>query len=221
MSKRTKLLLKENNAFENQIQNEDNRAALTDIVVYIRSANISPYDQERVRRDIGEMIVDGEKRGKTAKEIIGDDSRLVCDRVIAEVPRLSGKEYILSLLRDVLLSVDVLLVIWFLSNLLAWMLGSTSPYFTVTAGNVLCAVLTLTIAFGTVHAISKNAFPVETGHSSKRGLLAVLLLFVLLLACMCVNVFLRQTLFHLHPLLAAAGIAALLLLYKMLDWKID
>ena len=90
MSKRTKLLLKENNAFESQIQNEDNRAALTDIVVYIRSANISPYDQERVRRDIGEMIVDGEKRGKTAKEIIGDDYRLFCDRVIAEVPQPSS-----------------------------------------------------------------------------------------------------------------------------------
>ena len=89
MSKRTKLLLKENNQLESQIQNEDNKSALTDIIVYIRSANISPYYQEKVRRDIWEMIVDGEKRGKTAKDIIGDNYKRFCDDVIAQIPKIS------------------------------------------------------------------------------------------------------------------------------------
>lgn len=70
MSKRTKILQKENNELEKQIQNDSNKSILTDIVVYIRSANISPYHQEKVRRDIWEMIVDGEKRGEAAHFLI-------------------------------------------------------------------------------------------------------------------------------------------------------
>ena len=76
MSRRTKLLLKENNEAENRIQNEENESILTDITVYIRSSNINSYYQETVRRDILEMIDDGEKRGETAREIIGDDYKL-------------------------------------------------------------------------------------------------------------------------------------------------
>ena len=44
MSKRTKLLLKENNELENRLKRDDEQA-LTNITVYIRSANISPYFQ--------------------------------------------------------------------------------------------------------------------------------------------------------------------------------
>ena len=47
MSRQTKLLLKENNRAEKRIQNDGNRAVLTDITVYLRSANISPYYQEK------------------------------------------------------------------------------------------------------------------------------------------------------------------------------
>ena len=73
MSKRAKLLLRENNELEEQIRDEAARAALTDMIVYIRSANISAYNQELVRRDIWQMIADGERRGASVEEIIGGD----------------------------------------------------------------------------------------------------------------------------------------------------
>lgn len=52
MSKRTRLLLRENNALESELSREEDREVLTDITVYLRTANISQYYQERVRRDI-------------------------------------------------------------------------------------------------------------------------------------------------------------------------
>ena len=91
MSKRTKQLLNENNALENCIQNPENKEVLTNMVVYIRAANISPYDQEKVRRDMTEMILDGEHRGAPIKDVIGEDYRLFCDDVIAEIPKLTGR----------------------------------------------------------------------------------------------------------------------------------
>ena len=222
MSKRTKLLLKENNQLESQIQNEDNKSALTDIIVYIRSANISPYYQEKVRRDIWEMIVDGEKRGKTAKDIIGDNYKRFCDDVIAEIPKLSKKEYILSLLRDALLSANILLLIWFVSNLFQQIINSTSFYFTVTVGNIICAVLIIISAFGVVQAICKNAFTLGTDNPDKKSLFILfLLLFALMILCICANTFLRFPLFHIQAVIAAAGIILLFILYKVLDIKID
>ena len=51
MSREAKALKKENNELEKQLSKETEDIQ-TDMVVYIRSANISELDQERVRRDI-------------------------------------------------------------------------------------------------------------------------------------------------------------------------
>ena len=89
MSRQTKQLMKENNDLALQLHEGDNRI-LTDIVVYIRGADISAYRQELVRRDITQMILDGEQRGDTAEDIIGGDYKTFCDNVLKEVPRLTS-----------------------------------------------------------------------------------------------------------------------------------
>jgi len=211
-------LLKENNELERQIQNKDNKSVLTDITVYIRSANISPYYQEKVCQDIWKMIADGEKRGETAKDIIGDDYKLFCDNVIAEIPKLSSKEYALSLLRDVLLSADVLLVIWSIFHLMEQIISvNTSPYFTITTGNIICAILSITSAFLVFHIISKNTFNIDKISDKK----VFFTLFVLLLICTCANTFIEYPVFQIHAFVAVGGIAVLFVIYKILDTKLD
>lgn len=157
MSRRTKLLRKENNEMEKQLQADGNASLLTDIVVYLRSANISPYDQEKVRRDIREMLMEGEKRGETAEDIIGGDYKLFCDEVVAEIPKLSRKETILGALRDGLLSADVLLAIWFVWQAVEQIIltGALSS-FTLTAGNIISFLLIMAGASLMFHAFSKN-----------------------------------------------------------------
>ena len=49
--------MKENNDLSSQLRAEDNRV-LTYMVVYIRGADISEYQQELVRRDITQMLID-------------------------------------------------------------------------------------------------------------------------------------------------------------------
>lgn len=222
MSKRAKQLLRENNELEEQIQDEAARAALTDMIVYIRSANISAYNQELVRRDIWQMIADGERRGESVEEIIGGDYKAFCDSVIAELPQLSPAERLLSQLRDTLLSAVVLLAIWLAFDILEQLIKpGTLPYLTVTVGNALSALLILAAAFMLVGAVSKHAF--ELGGKPKKRELALLfgLIFVLLLACTCANVFIKYALFEIHALAAALCIAALYGLYRLLDAKLD
>ena len=111
MNKRARILRNENNRFEEKLSKETNDV-LTDIVVYIRSTSISEYDQERVRRDIGEMLFEGERRGMSAAEIIGDDYKAFCDAVMCEVPKLSKAQRVMTAVQEVLAGVIVLLAIW-------------------------------------------------------------------------------------------------------------
>ena len=224
MSRRTKLLRKENNEAEEMLLDEYDKSVLTDIVVYIRMSGISPYDQERVRLDVREMIAEGERRGKTAREIIGEDYRQFCDDVIAEIPRLSGVAYFLSLLRDVLLAAGVLLVIWAVFQFIEQgAVGKISPYLTVTAGNVAGGVICIAGAFLLLHTICRNTFGIGRGAGpDKKALIKIfVLIFVLLMACMCANVFIVYELFRIHVLAAAGGVVALYVLYRILDAKLD
>lgn len=72
MSREARMLRDENNKLEKQLDDKTNDI-LTDIVVYIRSANISDIDQETVRRDITQMLIDARGRGETAADVIGGD----------------------------------------------------------------------------------------------------------------------------------------------------
>ena len=89
MSKRTKELLRANNALDAQL-NKDNQQMMTNIVVYIRSANISEYEQELVRRDITHMLLDAQAEGRTAAEVLGEDAQAFCEAVIAALPPRSS-----------------------------------------------------------------------------------------------------------------------------------
>ncbi len=88
MNKFTRRLRDENNELEKQLSEATNEI-LTDMAVYIRCDNISEYEQERVRRDIYDMLLEGERRGRSVSDIIGDDYKAFCDSVISEVPQLT------------------------------------------------------------------------------------------------------------------------------------
>ncbi|RZS94003.1 hypothetical protein [Cuneatibacter caecimuris] len=217
MSKRTKLLLKENNELENRLKRDDEQA-LTNITVYIRSANISPYFQESVRRDVLEMIINGEKEGRSMIEIIGEDYKIFCDNVIAEIPELTGRERMLTAMRDTLLSVTVLMGLWFVFRIIGCVTGYDSwPYFTVTAGNVISGVFIIIAAFYVFSFVSKHSFSNSRSLSGKILLALCLVLFV----CVCANVFIQYPFFQVHGLILAAALAVLFILYKILDVRID
>lgn len=112
MSKRTKELLRENNAWEKENLSAENQHLMTNIVTYIRSAAISEYEQELVRRDVMAMLAAGEREGRSAEEVIGDDAQAFCDEVIAALPPRPAGERALDALRTGLLAFVVLAVCW-------------------------------------------------------------------------------------------------------------
>lgn len=213
MSRRTKLLMKENNDLSSQLRAEDNRV-LTDMVVYIRGADISEYRQELVRRDITQMLIDGEQRGDTLEEIIGGDYKDFCDSVLNEVPHLTRAEKAVSFLGVVSAALAVLLGIQLLFSLmdLAGENG-TWPYVLMTTGNITSLVLILCSALLLYSAITKNSF--NTGFLRGKKLLFFLVL--VLSACICINVFFNTVVLSLHVFVILVMILVLYMIYKITD----
>lgn len=153
---RTKRLLRENNAFEKQLNPEFN-AVLTDMVVYLRSAPVSEYNQELVRRDLGQMFLEAQLRGDGPEAVIGGDYRQFCDQVLDQVPRLTARERALDGLSTALLCLAVLGAVWLVpGGAVALATGSGSVPLTI--GDLICGVLLLAAAEWIFHWVSRTAF---------------------------------------------------------------
>ena len=217
MSKRTKDLLKTNNELEKQLS-ESEQKVLTDISAYIRHANVSPYYQESIRYDIINMVIDGTKKGLTIDEIIGEDYQIFCDNVLKELPQLSSKDKTLSVLRDTLPSVMVLLSIWFVFSLIDIAIGLANlPYILITVGDVISFTLIIFAAFFIFTFICKNAF--ISSKSVDKKLFAII--FIVIFLAVISSSFIKYALFQIHALIVIAIIFTLFICYKILDQKID
>lgn len=213
MSRQTKQLMKENNDLALQLHEGDNRI-LTDIVVYIRGADISAYRQELVRRDITQMILDGEQRGDTAEDIIGGDYKTFCDNVLMEVPRLTSAEKSISFLGTICAASAVLLTVRRLFALTDTLEeNNTWPDIPITTGNIISTFLILCTAILIYNFITKNSFNTGFLRSKKFPALCILILII----GICTDLFLNTVILTIHAVPLLLITLALYILYKITD----
>lgn len=214
MSKRTKELLRENNAWEKENLSAENQHLMTNIVTYIRSAAISEYEQELVRRDVMAMLAAGEREGRSAEEVIGDDAQAFCDEVIAALPPRPAGERALDALRTGLLAFVVLALCWSVFSAVDAIAEQHWPYFSLTVGDVISQALIFVTAFIIFRGISHHTF------DDKLGKLFVLI-FGVLAASILASIFLTQFLCNVHILVFAVLLAVCFIGYKFLDARVD
>ena len=216
---RTKQLMRENNAFERALSPEFNQV-LTDMVVYLRSAPVSEYNQELVRRDIGRMFLDAQRRGDSPADVIGEDYRQFCDQVLAEVPRLTVRERVLDSLSTSLVCLGVWGVIWLVNRGVRGLFLSDGtaagswPDIPVTVGDLLVTVLILAAAGYLFHSVSRSAF---SGSST----LLLIKTFAALAVLLAVSQLFDSLLGYLHFGIVLAGIVLCFVLGKVLEHLAD
>lgn len=215
MRKKTKLLLEENNKAEEALSQES-RTLLTDMVVYLRGSRVSTWEQEQVRRDMIQMLLDAQARGDTAEAVIGPDPKEFCDSIIEALPPMPRWESLLCTLRDGLLAAAILTAIWLGFGTLEGLLGLGDwPDLPLTLGQLLSGTGILLIACGVVYWICRRAFSVQ----EKRGPWVVL--FLILFGLFCAGIFLREPVVRLPFPLAVCIVAGLFLIYKLMDIRLD
>ena len=208
MNRQTKTLLKENNQLEKQLSKETDDI-LTDIVVYIRSANITEYNQELVRRDITNMLIEGQERGQSAAEVIGEDYKAFCDAVIAEMPQMTKKERALDVIKILCYSLAMLTVIWFAFSKMT----SDISRVELTVGDLVSVAVIIAIAFGTYFAVTRFVFDAKGIANWKLWLICCAALFM----CIIPSLIFKSVVAYVPTIAVVIVVMVLLAVYKILD----
>lgn len=201
MYNKVKKLRKENNELEENCNlSEQADEALTNIIAYIRGARITEYQQELVRRDITSMIIDGEKRGLSVQEIIGDNYKDFCDNVIAEIPKMTTKEYVLYNLGFVFSALGWAILAYGIYIIFS----NQTPIVPVSIGWITEMALLTILAIVLVRYICKTAFD-DSGSDSK---IVTAIIFIAILLTLILLIVFNKPLFHIHiAILLGMGIA--------------
>ncbi|MDD3409068.1 MAG: hypothetical protein PHX85_05500 [Methanobacteriaceae archaeon] len=219
MNKQTKELNRLNNELDKQL-NAENDKVLTDMICYLRVANISEYNQEVIRQDLLEMVLSAQKRGENIQTVIGEDYKVFCDNIIASFPPQSIKEKFSGVLNTVFLCTSVLGIINIITSrdtifLIRNMITGEPLNFqiSVSIGSVITYGMIIAAAFIIVHVICKTSFK----HAKKENKIK---LFIVGAGIMAIFLFLawigRDSLFTVNIFAACATVLVLYIAHKIL-----
>lgn len=226
MKTEAKILNQENNELDKRLT-EENNVVMTDMVCYLRLANISEHDQEVVRHDLLQMVLSAQERGEDIKTLIGEDYKSFCDEVIAALPQKSQKERVIDLIDILLLSTSILGGIHIVLSKETMELiynavtGQQLNFqISISVGNLLSYVIIIATAFLIIHVIGKNLLKPEKKHNQSKlkkfiiagaiggGLMAVFLIIAWVG---------RQILFTVNIFAACVFIIGLYIAHKLLQ----
>lgn len=214
MNKQTEMLQNENNQACEQL-NEENNKIYTDICVYIRSFSCSDYQQEVLRSDILRMMLDGQKRGASMQDVIGDDYQSFCDQIYAEIPKMSKSKQWLSTLGTLCYCIALLLGIWLVFGVVDNVTAQTTiTKVAVTSGDLVSFILILITAFVLVNHLSKHAFIMN----NKKTMLVFALCAILIIV---VNVTMRVVLFQVSIYIGLAIVILCYVFHRAIERRID
>ena len=207
MKKETKELLKKNNENEKNIL-EENDEIYTNMIVYLRGANISEYNQEKVREDLIAMILDGQERGDDIQKVIGENYKEICDEIIAEIPKKTVKEnvmYALMLTLDIVWIVGIISVIKTLIIMLAQ--NSKDMTFVFSLGDLISWGMIVFVAYLVVYYICSTTFREKERETNKVLSFIIIWLVCCIILCAIIlpSLLIKVTIFSVH-----IGVAALI-----------
>ena len=163
---------------------------MTDIVCYLRGADISELQQEKVRYDLTLMLLEAQQRNAPLDEVFPEDYKAFCDTVIKELPPRSQLEKLRERLQIVFLLIAILGVInLFLSKdglhaLLQLDIQSTYP---LSLSTLLLDILLGISAVCIVQWICRSSF--ENDDKTVKRRLLLLWLFTLCISVGCMLLF--------------------------------
>jgi len=221
MNKRTKELNRHNNELDKQI-NAENHEAFTDMICYLRGADISEYNQEVVRQDLLEMLLSAQNRGENIHSVIGEDYKPFCDDVIASLPSKTAKQKVIDFFNiicwclSILGAIDIIIADETIALLRDLAAGRPLNFdISVSVGSAIAAGIVIAAAFIIAEVLMKNSFKTgkkKNGSGVKAfGAGAGMMALFLLIAWLG-----KATLFTVNIFVACAVILALYITHRML-----
>ena len=156
MTRKCRELLKENNKKEKMI-NESNISRYTEMIIYLRGSDIDKYNQELVRADLIEMIIDGQERNDDIKKVMGGNYKDICDEIINNFPKKTIKQKLIDILNVSLSSIWILVGISLIQTIIVNLLQGNKMYsYELSVGNLLNMIIITVMANIIVNYLCKT-----------------------------------------------------------------
>jgi DNA-binding ferritin-like protein (Dps family) len=217
MNKKTKQLLKKNNNREKEIIDE-NQESLTNMIVYLRGSNLTEYNQELVREDITNLILDGQQRGDNIQKVMGGRYKEICDEIIDAMPKKTKKERIVEVVGSSFMILWILGIIAIIENIIKGLLSKTSDFrFILSLGDVIASFVIILVANIAIWFISKTAFNQEKEKKTKSFFKLWLILVLIYAVIVFSKIYLKNVVLSIPLAIAAAIILFICIIERIVD----
>ncbi len=217
MKMNSKELRKKNNEREELIL-EENDEIYTDMIVYLRYADISTYNQELVRADLIEMILDGQERGDNITEVMGDHYKEICDEIIENMPKRTLLEKVAKTADEILCMICSLGVILIVTELIKGLTKKDGNLrFDMTSGYFVTMVIIMLLAELIIMYLKKDLFQEQKDTRTKGAFFRDWIFFTLIYAVVCIpSVVFKQVVFSVSLFIAAIFVVILFGIERLL-----
>lgn len=158
MKKQCRELMKKNNKREKAIH-KNNDELYTNMIVYLRGSDMTEYNQELVREDLIEMILDGQNRGDDIQKVIGDNYKEICDEIIESMPKKTKLQKIGDFIETSLMIIWILGIIAIAQTVISnFIVGKGNWEFNLTLGYIINTIIMIISANLIVKYVCKTAF---------------------------------------------------------------
>ncbi|MBQ6814815.1 MAG: hypothetical protein IJP13_04690 [Lachnospiraceae bacterium] len=217
MNREVKHLQKINEEKEKAVP-EEYMESLTDMIVYIRWANISEYNQELIRSELIDKFIQCADQGITIEILYGKSSREICDEYIAKMPKRTAFQRVLE---AVSISLNIVWILGAMSVLKGFILAIASDdkefTYSLRLGEVITAVLIVIVANLTVRIICRTVLSKEEKPQRRMNTFLMWLGITVVMAIIILpTIFLTEVLVTTNLLIAAIVIAVTFTVQKII-----
>ncbi|TCK89145.1 hypothetical protein EDC19_2563 [Natranaerovirga hydrolytica] len=220
MNKLTKELMKKNNIKDQAIL-EENEEIYTNMVVYLRGSDLTEYNQEMVREDIIELIIEGQRRGDNIQKVMGSRYKETCDEIIAAMPKKTKKEKIVEYVGHSLNALWILGVILTFRNFIVdLILKRFENNFIFTVGDMITTLAIIVMAQLIVKYITKSVWKEKQTNSIVGYLKTWIVLMCILAPIILISVYLNKVVISFSYTVAIVVILMIFIASKIINSKV-
>lgn len=206
MKAETRRLLKENNEREKAINSENNKI-YTDMIVYLRGSQLTMFNQEQVRADFINMIIDGQNRNDDINAIMGRDYKKVCDEIIDALPPKTTAQKVWGTVSTASIITSIILFIWTVQDIIYNAVDKNELTLSITTGRLVGGLLIVAAAIVIVEMTCRHALSDESRMSTFK----LFWVFFAIFGCIVAVMYLLQTElctipFYISFVISAAGV---------------
>ncbi|CDG00942.1 Putative Uncharacterized protein [Clostridium chauvoei JF4335] len=128
------------------------------MIVYLRGSDMTEYNQELVREDLIQMIIDGQNRGDDIQKVIGENYKEVCDEIIETMPKKTTFEKVIGIVEMSTSSIWILGMVYIIRLAIGnFITHNESWNFSLSIGDIINILIVISLANIFVNYICKTS----------------------------------------------------------------